>query len=80
MVNRSSLSIHIVQRSRLRVLYNLLTYSKLLVFTFLLAISHAKAIVLDGVVDFQMNFAKGKWARFERLDKVKKKDFTENRP
>lgn len=69
-----------MQWSRLSVLYNLLTYSKLLVFTFLLAISHAKAIVLDGVVDFQMNFAKGKWARFERLDKVKKKDFTKNRP
>ena len=50
-----------------------LTCSKSLVLTILLATDHTKVLILYGALDFQMNFDGGKWARFKRLDRAKKK-------
>lgn len=38
----------------LRSLKDLLTYNKSLLLTFLLSINHAKALTIDGPLDFQM--------------------------
>ena len=49
-----------------------------LVFTFLCATNHVKALTLDETLDFHTNLAGKKGTNTDYLDKAKKKDFTKN--
>lgn len=64
----------------LRVLQGLLNYNMSLIFTLLCTTSQAKALALDGALNFQIKLAREKRTRFDVLDKALKNDLTMNKP
>ena len=49
-------------------------------FTFPCTINQAKVLNFEGVFDLHKNLAGRNKTRFEKFDKAKKKDLTENKP
>ena len=64
----------------IRDLYCFLNCSMSLMFTFLCATNHVKALSLDENSDFHTNLARNNGTRIDKLDKAKKKDFIKNKP
>lgn len=64
----------------LRVLQDLLNCNMSLIFTLLCTTSQAKALALDGALNFQIKLAREKRTRFDVLDKALKNDLTMNKP
>ena len=67
-----------MHQSGQRALNDLLKCRMSLVFSFLCAINQTKTMTLEGTLDFHKILVGYKETKSEKLDKAKRKDFTEN--
>ena len=69
-----------MHQSGLRALKGLLNCSMSLVFTFLCATNHAKALTLEGTLDLHKKLVGQNITEYDKTDKAQKNNFTEKTP